>query len=65
VDHVDHDDETRAHLRGVARDLGLLVTGSSDFHGTRKSVALGANTTSEASYDEIVARASGVEVLAA
>lgn len=64
VDHVDHDEHERAHLRALAIDLGLLTTGSSDFHGTSKSVQLGAHLTSEASYDEIVSRAAGVEVLA-
>ncbi|MBK5305832.1 MAG: PHP domain-containing protein [Frankiaceae bacterium] len=64
VDHVDHDDDERAHLRGVAADLGLLVTGSSDFHGDNKTVRLGDHVTSEAAYDDIVARATGLEVLA-
>jgi predicted metal-dependent phosphoesterase TrpH len=65
VDHVDHDESERAHLRGLADDLGLLVTGSSDYHGTNKTVRLGENVTSEAAYDEIVARATGLPVLAA
>jgi hypothetical protein len=65
VDHVDHDDDERAHLRGLAAELGLLTTGASDFHGANKTVRLGEFLTSEAAYDEIVARASGAEVLAA
>jgi predicted metal-dependent phosphoesterase TrpH len=65
VDHVDHDDDERAHLRGVAAELGLLVTGSSDFHGDNKEVRLGAHLTDEAAYDELVARATGLEVVAA
>ena len=65
VDHVDHDEDERAHLRDLAAQLGLLTTGSSDFHGDNKSVRLGANLTSEASYDAIVARATGLPVLAA
>ena len=63
VDHVDHDPGERAHLRGLADDLGLLVTGSSDFHGARKAVALGGETTAPAAYEELVARATGVPVL--
>ena len=63
VDHLDHDGPARAHLRGVAADLGLFTTGSSDYHGTHKSVGLGAELTPEASYDAIVERARGVEVL--
>ena len=63
VDHVDHDEQERAHLRALAAELHLLTTGSSDFHGTSKTVQLGAHLTSEASYDEIVSRATGVGVL--
>ena len=65
VDHVDHDDAAREHLRGLAAELGLFVTGSSDFHGVNKTVQLGENTTSDAAYDALVDRATGVEVLAA
>ena len=65
VDHLDHDDAARAHLRGLAADLGLLVTGSSDFHGDNKANRLGAHLTGDPSYDEIVARATGAEVVAA
>jgi predicted metal-dependent phosphoesterase TrpH len=65
VDHIDHDEDERAHLRGVATELGLLVTGSSDFHGDNKEVRLGAHLTDEAAYDELVARATGLEVVAA
>lgn len=63
VDHVDHDGEEREHLRRLAGDLGLVVTGSSDFHGANKQVALGAHVTSPEQYEEIVARATGCPVL--
>ncbi len=46
VDHRDHDDATRARLRDLARALGLVVTGSSDYHGAGKPNRLGENTTS-------------------
>ncbi|MFD7666955.1 PHP domain-containing protein [Streptomyces sp. NPDC059788] len=59
VDHMDHDDATRARLRGLAADLGLLTTGSSDYHGSRKTVALGEYTTDPEIYGEIVRRATG------
>jgi predicted metal-dependent phosphoesterase TrpH len=65
VDHVDHDEGERAHLRGLAAELGLLTTGSSDFHGDNKEVRLGAFVTDESSYGELVSRATGLEVLAA
>ena len=46
VDHQDHDPETRNRLRALARDVGLLATGSSDYHGTGKlDHELGCNTT--------------------
>ncbi|MET9729888.1 PHP domain-containing protein [Streptomyces sp. NPDC006458] len=59
VDHMDHDPDTRARLRGLAADLGLLVTGSSDYHGSRKTVALGEFTTDPEVYGEITRRATG------
>jgi predicted metal-dependent phosphoesterase TrpH len=37
IDHVEHEaPEERARLRGIARRLGLVATGSSDYHGTKK-----------------------------
>ncbi|GAB2453100.1 PHP domain-containing protein [Xylanimonas ulmi] len=46
ADHRDHDAATRARMRDVARALGLVVTGSSDYHGAGKPNRLGENTTS-------------------
>ncbi|MFI9628198.1 PHP domain-containing protein [Streptomyces sp. NPDC052042] len=59
VDHMDHDEPARAGLRGLARELGLLTTGSSDYHGDRKPIALGAYTTDPEIYGEITRRATG------
>ncbi|MFI7503839.1 PHP domain-containing protein [Streptomyces sp. NPDC049687] len=59
VDHMDHDDDTRARLRGLAKELGLLVTGSSDYHGSRKTCVLGEYTTDPEVYGEITRRATG------
>ncbi|MEU9326033.1 PHP domain-containing protein [Streptomyces canus] len=59
VDHMDHDEDTRVRLRGLAKELGLLTTGSSDYHGTRKTVALGEYTTDPEVYGEITRRATG------
>lgn len=63
VDHVDHDDAQRDALRRLAGELGLLVTGSSDYHGTRKAVRLGAHHTEAAVLEHIVGQATGVAVL--
>ena len=59
VDHMDHDAPTRARLRGLAGELGLLATGSSDYHGSRKTVQLGEYTTDPEIYGEITRRAAG------
>jgi predicted metal-dependent phosphoesterase TrpH len=58
VDHPDHDEPTRRRLRGLAGELGLLVTGSSDYHGTGKPQALGACTTEADVYAELTSRAT-------
>ncbi len=63
VDHPDHDEDARARLRGLADDLGLVTTGSSDYHGTNKVIRLGQETTSPEMLDAIVARSSGVEIV--
>ncbi|MFD5270159.1 PHP domain-containing protein [Streptomyces sp. NPDC058335] len=59
VDHMDHAADTRARLRGLAADLGLLVTGASDYHGSRKTCVLGEYTTDPEVYGEITRRATG------
>ena len=58
ADHEDHSPPERAHVRDLAGQLGLVVTGSSDYHGTNKTVRLGANLTSEAVLEQILAAAS-------
>lgn len=59
VDHMDHEPDTRARLRGLAAELGLLPTGSSDYHGSRKTCLLGEFTTDPEVYGEITRRATG------
>lgn len=65
VDHRDNAPEDRARLRGLARELGLLVTGSSDYHGEGKPNRLGENTTDPDVFDALVAQATGTAVVAA
>jgi 3',5'-nucleoside bisphosphate phosphatase len=57
VDHQDHDRDTRRRLRALVKRLGLLGTGSSDYHGTGKTDHdLGCNTTAPEVFAEISAR---------
>jgi predicted metal-dependent phosphoesterase TrpH len=58
VDHRDHEESDRRLLRGLARDLGLLVTGSSDYHGTGKLNALGEHTTAPEVLEAIIDQAA-------
>lgn len=62
VDHRDHTPDTRRRLRDVAEALGLLVTGSSDFHGAGKQNRIGENTTAPEVLDAIAAQGT-LEVL--
>ncbi|TYB39129.1 PHP domain-containing protein [Micromonospora sp. AP08] len=64
ADHEDHSPAEREHVRALAAELGLLVTGSSDFHGTHKTVRLGAFTTGIEAYERIVELARGVTPVA-
>jgi predicted metal-dependent phosphoesterase TrpH len=65
ADHVDHDPAARKRVREIARDLGLVVTGSSDFHGANKTVALGASTTDPEAYERLLSGATGSAPVAA
>jgi 3',5'-nucleoside bisphosphate phosphatase len=57
VDHQDHDADIRRRLHTLADSLGLLPTGSSDYHGTGKlDHDLGCNTTDPEVFDEIQRR---------
>ncbi len=57
VFHPDHDDTNVRHAKQLARDLDLMVTGSSDYHGTGKQDHdLGCKTTSPEAYAELVSR---------
>jgi predicted metal-dependent phosphoesterase TrpH len=55
VDHQDHTLEDRTRLREIARDLSLVVTGSSDHHGLGKNDhELGCNTTDPDQYERLL-----------
>ncbi len=65
VDHPDHPPQARARLRRLATDLGLVVTGASDFHGPSKPQLLGSETTSGHAYEVLIAEAHGAQPLTA
>jgi len=59
VHHRDHDPDAVALGLALADRLGLLVTGSSDYHGAGKENRLGEYTTDADVLTEIEARSSG------
>ncbi|GAA4411820.1 PHP domain-containing protein [Fodinibacter luteus] len=65
VHHRDHGPDAVHHLTGLARSLGLLVTGSSDYHGDGKANRLGERTTAPEVLEAIEALASGSGVVRA
>jgi len=63
VDHPNHDEAARAELRGLAGELGLVRTGSSDYHGSNKTIPIGAETTDPEAFEELVAKATGCPIV--
>ena len=63
VDHRDQSQEERAQLRGIARDLGLVVTGASDYHGTGKLNSIGENHTDPAEWARLESMADARRVV--
>jgi len=61
VDHLDHDAAARSGLRAIAGRLDLIVTGSSDHHGTGKTGhGLGCETTAPGQLRRILDRAAAL-----
>ncbi|WP_370893639.1 PHP domain-containing protein [Janibacter sp. GXQ6167] len=64
VNHRDHEDEEVELAGSLARELDLIATGSSDYHGEGKPNRLGENATSEESLAAIEeAATSGLTIL--
>lgn len=59
IGHRDNPPASREKWSDVARRYGLIVTGSSDYHGTGKPNLLAENTTDPAAYARIVERGTG------
>ena len=62
VDHPDHTADQRAYLHALADGLGLIRTGSSDYHGTNKRTPIGVCTTEPDQYEALLAAGTGVAV---
>ena len=58
VFHRDQSADERIQLLAVASELGLVVTGSSDYHGTGKLNQLGENTTAQAEWERLESMAN-------
>ena len=63
VDHRDHGAEERNNLREIAKELDLVVTGSSDFHGTGKLNLIGENVTSPEHWQALESQANQRRVI--
>jgi hypothetical protein len=63
AEHEDHTPAQREQVRTLAAELGLVATGSSDFHGSNKTVLLGANLTGPGAYQRILDMARGRPVI--
>lgn len=65
VDHRDQNPDERAMLRSIARELDLVVTGSSDFHGTGKLNSLAENHTHREQWEKLESQANARRVVSA
>lgn len=59
VDHRDQSPEERKILKEIAKALDLVVTGSSDYHGTGKLNRLGENVTAPEEWAKLESQARG------
>lgn len=63
IDHRDQNPDERAMLRVIARELDLVETGSSDYHGTGKLNLLAENCTSKEQWEKLEAQANARRVI--
>ncbi|WEK62658.1 MAG: PHP domain-containing protein [Candidatus Microbacterium colombiense] len=61
IDHRENTAEGKKLLREIAVAHDLIVTGSSDYHGTGKPNLPGENTTSEDMVQRLIERATGTQ----
>ena len=65
VDHRDQNPDERAMLRNIARELDLVVTGSSDYHGMGKLNSLAENHTHREQWEKLESQADARRVVSA
>ena len=65
VNHRDHNNEERMALAHIARELDLVITGASDYHGTGKLNSLGENLTEQAQWERLESEADQRRVIKA
>ncbi len=58
VFHRDQSEDERTQLIDIARTLNLVITGSSDYHGTGKLNQLGENVTAAAEWERLESMAN-------
>lgn len=63
VDHRDQNPDERSILRNIATDLNLVITGSSDYHGTGKLNQLAENRTDRAQWELLESQANARRVV--
>ena len=63
ADHPSHNSKQTRYWRGVAGDLGVVVTGSSDDHGSMTGRRLGCRTTDPEAFEQFVAPATGASLI--
>ena len=65
VDHRDQNPDERAMLRAIAHELNLVITGSSDYHGTGKLNSLAENHTHREQWEKLESQANARRVVSA
>ena len=65
VHHRDQNVEEQATLTSIARELNVVITGSSDYHGTGKLNGLAENTTDKAQWEQLESQADARKVVRA
>jgi hypothetical protein len=65
VDHRDQNPDERGMLRNIAHELDLIITGSSDYHGTGKLNSLAENHTHREQWEKLESQANARRVVSA